>query len=73
MSLRWTRWAAAAYLLFFAAAVTWPGILPFNRVEPRIFGMPFVMTTVVMRFTRVILIVVGTMMVMVMVRSLPRS
>lgn len=43
MSLRWTRLAVAAYLLFFVAAVTWPGILPFNRVEPRIFGMPFVM------------------------------
>ncbi len=43
MSLRWTRWAVAAFLLFFVFVVTWPGILPFNRVEPRILGMPFVM------------------------------
>lgn len=43
MSLRWTRRAVAAYLIFFAVVATWPGILPFNRVEPRIFGMPFVM------------------------------
>ncbi|GMR12648.1 MAG: hypothetical protein BMS9Abin29_0839 [Gemmatimonadota bacterium] len=43
MSLRRTRWAAAAFLLFFLVVVTWPGILPFNRVEPRILGMPFIM------------------------------
>ncbi len=36
-------------------------------------GMPFVMTTAVMLFRRVILIVIGTMMVMIMVRSLPRN
>ncbi len=43
MSLRWTRLAVTAFLLFFVFAVTWPGILPFNRLEPRILGMPFVM------------------------------
>ncbi|MFV2007166.1 MAG: DUF3311 domain-containing protein [Longimicrobiales bacterium] len=43
MSLRWTRRAVAAFLLFFVFVVTWPGILPFNRVEPRVLGMPFVM------------------------------
>jgi uncharacterized protein DUF3311 len=43
MSLRWTRRAVAAFLLFFFFAVTWPGILPFNRVEPHILGLPFVM------------------------------
>ncbi len=43
MSLRWTRRAVAAFLIFFALAATWPGILLFNRVEPRILGMPFIM------------------------------
>ncbi len=43
MSLRWTRRAVAAFLILFAIAATWPGILLFNRVEPRIFGMPFIM------------------------------
>ncbi len=60
MSLRWTRWAVAAYLLFFVTAVTWPGILPFNRVEPRIFGMPFVMAwhAGLLMFTLVVLYLV---------------
>ncbi len=43
MSLRWTRRAVAAFLIFFAVVATWPGILLFNRVEPRILGMPFIM------------------------------
>lgn len=43
MSLRWTRRAVAAFLILFAVAATWPGILLFNRVEPRILGMPFIM------------------------------
>ncbi len=49
-------------------------MVPAGRLFP-VVGMPFVMTTVVMRFTRLILIVIGTMMVMVMimVRSLPRG
>jgi len=41
------------------------GGLPVSAV-----GMPFVMTTAVMLFTRVIIIVIGTMMVMIMVSSL---
>ncbi len=36
-----------------------------------VVGMPFIMTTAVILFTRVILIVIGTMMVMTMVRSFP--
>ena len=41
--LRWTRRAAAAFLVFFVFVVTWPGIVPFNRVEPHVFGLPFIM------------------------------
>ena len=43
MSLRWTRGAVAAFFVLYVLAVIWPGILPFNRVEPRILGMPFIM------------------------------
>jgi hypothetical protein len=25
----------------FLFAVTWPGMLPFNRIEPRVLGLPF--------------------------------
>lgn len=33
--------AAALYFLFFLAAVTWPGLVPFNRVHPLVLGLPF--------------------------------
>ena len=31
-----------AYFLIMTVAVTFPGILPFNRVRPLVFGIPFV-------------------------------
>jgi len=39
------RVRAFAWTFFVAnlVAVMWPGLLPFNRVRPLIFGMPFVM------------------------------
>ncbi|MBW3533807.1 MAG: DUF3311 domain-containing protein [Gemmatimonadetes bacterium] len=43
MSVRAARAFAAAYLIAMAVAVTWPGVIPFNRVEPRVLGLPFVM------------------------------
>ncbi len=33
---------AFVYLLTMAATLTFPGLTPFNRVEPRILGLPFV-------------------------------
>jgi TRAP-type C4-dicarboxylate transport system permease small subunit len=32
---------AAIYFVLFTLAVTWPGMTPFNRVEPMILGLPF--------------------------------
>ncbi len=29
------------FLIVMTAAVTWPGVVYFNRIEPRIFGLPF--------------------------------
>ncbi len=44
--LRWHRVAAGAYFLLFAAAVTWPLYVPFNRIEPYVLGLPFSMVWV---------------------------
>jgi hypothetical protein len=43
MSLRSARSAAGAYFVLMLVAVTWPGVLPFARVEPFILGLPFSM------------------------------
>lgn len=48
MSLVAARTLAVLYFLAYAVAVTWPGIVPFNRVRPFIFGLPFVMAWVAM-------------------------
>ena len=41
MSVRAARILAAVYFLLFALAVTWPGMVPFNRVFPLVLGLPF--------------------------------
>jgi hypothetical protein len=38
----------AAFLIVYTLAVTYPGIIPFNRVRPFIFGLPFVFFWVVL-------------------------
>lgn len=30
-----------SYLLLYTVALTWPGMLPFNRVRPFVLGLPF--------------------------------
>ncbi len=37
------RAVAWAFFLINVAAVIWPGLQFFNRVEPMIFGLPFIM------------------------------
>ena len=34
------RAVVALFYLVFLIVVTWPGMLPFNRMEPRILGLP---------------------------------
>lgn len=46
MSLGAVRALAVAYFLAYAVAVTWPGMLPFNRVRPTVLGLPFSMVWV---------------------------
>lgn len=43
MSRGAARALAALYFVAFAVAVTWPGVVPFNRVRPFVLGLPFVM------------------------------
>lgn len=43
MSLRTARIGAWAYLILMAIAVTWPGQVPFARIRPMVFGLPFSM------------------------------
>lgn len=35
-----TRFAVAFFVLY-ALAVTWPGMIPFNRIRPFVLGLPF--------------------------------
>jgi len=37
------RFVAWAFFLANVGAVTWPGLTLFNRVDPKIFGLPFIM------------------------------
>lgn len=41
MTVRGARVLAAVFFLLFAAAVTWPGYVPFNRIHPLVLGLPF--------------------------------
>ena len=35
-------WIAIVYFISMAVAVTFPGIVPFNRIRPFVLGVPFV-------------------------------
>lgn len=41
MSRRAGRILFVGFFLAYALAVTWPGVLPFNRVRPFVLGLPF--------------------------------
>lgn len=43
VSVRWVRRGAAIFFLLFVLAVTWPGMLPVNRIHPLVLGLPFSM------------------------------
>lgn len=40
------RRLAIAFFLVYACAVTWPGVLIFNRIRPFVLGLPFSMVWV---------------------------
>ena len=41
MNLRTARILTGTYFTLFLLAVTWPGLLPFARIRPFVFGLPF--------------------------------
>lgn len=41
MTIRWLRVGTTLFFVLFVLAVTWPGMIPFNRVFPLVFGLPF--------------------------------
>lgn len=43
MSLKTARTLTVLYLALMTFFVTWPGLLPFARVEPFVLGLPFSM------------------------------
>ena len=43
MNIRLARWGAALFFVLFVLAVTWPGMIPFNRIHPMVLGLPFSM------------------------------
>lgn len=43
MSLRTARRLTGAYFMLMLCAVTWPGMVPFARIEPLVLGLPFSM------------------------------
>jgi hypothetical protein len=43
LKITWARRGVVAFFFLFVLAVTWPGMLPFNRIEPLIVGLPFSM------------------------------
>lgn len=48
MKLGTARALAGCYLLTALVFVTWPGLVPFSRIEPLVFGLPFSMAWIAM-------------------------
>lgn len=43
MSVRAARGMLLILLTLYAVFLTWPGIVPFNRIRPLVLGLPFVL------------------------------
>ncbi len=48
MSLSAARTLTVVYLLTALIFVTWPGLVPFSRIEPLVLGLPFSMAWIAM-------------------------
>jgi len=46
MTARRARRLLLSFILLFAAATTWPGLVPANRFRPTVFGLPFALVWV---------------------------
>ena len=43
MTLKTARSLTGLYFISALVAVTWPGLVPFSRIEPLVLGLPFSM------------------------------
>jgi hypothetical protein len=43
MRVRWVRTGAILFFILFVLGVTWPGMIPANRIFPLVLGLPFSM------------------------------
>jgi hypothetical protein len=48
MSVRAARRLVFGLLALYAVFLTWPGIVPFNRIQPLVLGLPFVLVWIVL-------------------------
>jgi len=47
MTVRSARRIVFGLLGLYAVFLTWPGMAPFNRIEPMILGLPFVLVWII--------------------------
>lgn len=59
MRLRLVRGGVVAFFVLFAAAVTWPGMIPGNRIFPLVFGLPLSMAWIAAWVVLSFLVLVG--------------
>jgi hypothetical protein len=67
MSVHGARRLFVAWLIIATVVLVWPGILPFNRIEPRIFGLPFVIVWVALW------VVLGFVVLLIVDRAVSRD
>lgn len=48
MTVRSARRIVFGLLALYAVFLTWPGMAPFNRIEPMILGLPFVLVWIIL-------------------------
>jgi membrane protein required for beta-lactamase induction len=48
MNVRAARRIVFGLLGMYAVFLTWPGVVPFNRIRPLVFGLPFIMFWIVL-------------------------
>ena len=59
MKIRLVPTLAIAFYIAMAVAVTYPGYVPFNRIRPFVFGLPFSMFWQVLWITGAVFVLAG--------------
>jgi hypothetical protein len=67
MTVRTARRLTVLWVVLATVLLTWPAILPFNRIEPRLLGLPFVIVWVALW------IVLGFVVLLIADRAVTRA